>query len=168
MSQLADALRFAVHDRDLVAGFLKQGADPNAGSPYDTALSRAALGGSQEVIKLLLSHGGDVNRGDVLHWAVERKTETREIVSLLLRHGAQPDRLRFDGIEPAWSVFGFRGLGTPLHSAVTSDKPAVVFELLKHGADPHFNKTLRKTPRELAEDFGNDKLLHMMIGEMDD
>ncbi|CZT19203.1 uncharacterized protein RCC_05049 [Ramularia collo-cygni] len=161
------ALGFAVQNRDLVVGLLELGADPNAGYQYDTALSRAVLGGTEEVIEILLSHGGNVTRGDVLHWAVERETEAHRVVALLLERGAQPNRLRFDGVEPSWSVVGVRrGLGTPLHTAVTLNKPDVVLELLNHGADQNLENTLGRTPRQMAEDLGDDRLLGLMNGEV--
>lgn len=142
--------------------FLEQGTNPNAGYEYDTSLSRAAVTGPVEVIKMLLSSGGDVQRGDFLHWVVERKSNACEVVALLLEHGAPVNRLRFDGLEPAWSVFGVKGLGSPLHRASALDKSNIVSHLLKSGADPDVKDTFGRTAKQLAEELGNDVVMTLL------
>lgn len=142
--------------------FLEQGAYPNAGYPYDTPLSRAALAGEVEIINMLLSSGGDVRRGEILHWAVERDSRACEVVALLLEQGAPPNRLRFDGSEPAWSVFGVKGLGSPLHKAAALNKLDVVSKLLQHGADTDMKDTLGRTAKQLAEELGNEGVVALL------
>lgn len=152
-----------MHSRELVVWFLEQGADPNAGYEYDTALSRAALSGTTEMINMLLSHGGDVRKGDVLNWAVEREDDACEITKLLLERGAQPNRLRFDGQEPQWSVFGMRdGLGTPLHRAIILGRADLVTILLAHGADSEIENTKGKTASQLAVEFGKPEIMKLL------
>ncbi|KAH9817778.1 Ankyrin repeat protein [Teratosphaeria destructans] len=147
------ALGYAVQDRELVKGLLRLGADPNGGSQYDTALSRAVLVGSMDVIKMLLLKGGDVKRGQLLHWALEREHDAYEVVTLLLERGAMPNSLEFDGILPIWSVQ--QKLGTPLHKAVTLNKLDIASQLLRYGADPGKEDTSGKTAMQLADDLGN-------------
>ncbi|KAM3423039.1 hypothetical protein BST61_g508 [Cercospora zeina] len=150
------ALGYAIQNSELVAWFLAQGADPNAGHQHDTALSRAVLAGTFDVIEMLLAHGADVQRGDVLHWAIEREDQACEVVEMLLERGADPNHIRFNGFEPQWSVFGAKdALGTPLHRAVTLGRLDVVSKLLQHGADRNKRDTLGRTAMEIAEEKCN-------------
>jgi len=143
LSSRAHGGRYAVKDRHLASWLLANGADPNAGFQYDTALSRAVLTGSVEIVEMLLSHGGDLNRGQVLHWAVERHEGTCKVLTMLLEQGASPNEVEFGGVLPIWSVL--QVLGTPLHKAVTLDKRDVIEMLLKYGADPDKKDTSGKT-----------------------
>ena len=85
------ARRYAIKNEHLVSWLLAHDADPNAGYEYDTPLSRAVLVGSVDIVKPLLSRGGDVRRGQVLHWAVERRENVGEVFIMLLDSGAMPD-----------------------------------------------------------------------------
>lgn len=62
-------------------------------------------------MRSLLSRGGDVLRGDVLHWAVERSgSDAFEVTTLLLEEGAPLGHLRFErcilryGIVVCWEM----------------------------------------------------------------
>ncbi|KAK0270009.1 hypothetical protein LTR35_014475 [Friedmanniomyces endolithicus] len=154
------ALGYAVKYRHLVSWFLANGADPNAEFEYDTALSRAALAGSPETVEILLSHGGDVKRGQVLHWAVSRHENTWEVLKLFLKRGASPNQIEFDGVLPIWTYL--QVLGTPLHKAVTLRKRDVVALLLEYGADPEKQDTSGKTARMMAEELGLDSIVSLM------
>ncbi|KAK1073552.1 hypothetical protein LTR74_001693 [Friedmanniomyces endolithicus] len=154
------ALGHAVKYRHLVSWFLANGADPNAGFEYDTALSRAALAGSPETVQMLLSHGGDVKRGQVLHWAMHRHESTCEVLEMLLKQGAPPNQVEFDGVLPIWTYL--QVLGTPLHKAVTLKKRDVVALLLVYGADPDKQDTSGKTARMMAEELGLDSIVSLM------
>lgn len=146
------ALGHVVHDTTLTKWFLEHGADPNGGYQYETAFSCAAGSGSIEVIEMFLDRGADVLRGDVLFFATGRRRKAVEVTNLLLSRGADPNRLRFDGLEPGWSVFGLQdGLGTPLHSAIRNHRLDIVIALVKAGADLTVQDTLGRTPRVLAE-----------------
>ena len=126
-------------------------------------MSRAVLAGSVEVVRLLLSRGGDVLRGDVLHWAVERSgSDTCEVITLLLDEGAPLDHLRFGGSEPEWSVYGKDGLGTALHRAVALNKVDIVALLLKHGADPGVRDTNGNTAEQVAKKVGNESAARLL------
>lgn len=115
-----------------------------------------------EVVEMLLARGGDVHRGDVLNWAVERKDKACEVTRLLLKRGASPNRLRFDGVEPAWSLYGVKGLGSPLHRAIALRKLDVASVLLRHGADLKLQNTLGKTPRDIAEQLNDSAALDLL------
>ncbi|KAK4561030.1 hypothetical protein LTR86_004985 [Recurvomyces mirabilis] len=155
------ALGYAVKNETLVTWLLQRGADPNAGYKYDTPLSRAALTGSIDVLNTMLSHGGDVQRGQVLHWAVERQSDCCEVVTILLRRGASPNQMEFDGVFPIWSVLQI--LGTPLHKAVALGKAEVVARMLEYGADPEKKDTAGKTARAMAIELGRDDILSLIV-----
>jgi ankyrin repeat protein len=110
---------------EVVSLLLHKGADPNRGSPLNTAASVGQI----EAIKLLLARGAKVNVKDEwkspLYTAVRNKQV--EAVKLLLAAGAdtaRPSRL--------------------LHDALDSDKLEIVKLLFKHGADIN-TKYERKT-----------------------
>ena len=149
--------RYVVRSETLVKWFLEHGADPNGGYEYCTALSYAAFRGSIDVLRTLLSHGGDLQRGDVLHQAVERESDCRAVVTFLLERGAPVNYLRFDGQQPYWSVFHRQE--TPLHRAVELDKKDIVAKLIEFGADPEKGDNYGKSVRELAEELGREYML---------
>ncbi|KAI6861923.1 hypothetical protein KC343_g12539 [Hortaea werneckii] len=154
------ALGYAVKDRHLASWLLANGAEPNAGFQYDTPISRAALSGNVEMVELLLSHGGNVKRGQVLHWAVERHECTCDVLTILLERGAPPDEMGFGGVLPIWSVL--QVLATPLHKAVALDKQDVVEKLLEYGADPDKKDTSGKTAKGMPVDLGRKHLVSLM------
>jgi ankyrin repeat protein len=157
------ALGHVVHDITLTKWFLEHGADPNGGYQYETAFSCAAQLGSTEVIEMFLDRGADVLRGDVLFFAMGRRENAVEVANLLLSRGADPNRLRFDGLEPGWSVIGLHdGLGTPLHSAIRQHRLDIVIALVKAGADLDVQDTLGRTPRMLAELRHNTEMLVLL------
>ncbi|EMF17507.1 uncharacterized protein SEPMUDRAFT_138188 [Sphaerulina musiva SO2202] len=80
---------------------------------------------------MFLEHGADVHRGDVMFFATGPKRAV-EVTRVLLCKGADPNRLRFDGLEPGYRL-------------------DLVLALLKGGADVNVKDTLGRTPRMLAE-----------------
>lgn len=139
---------------------LANGADPNAGFQYDTALSRAVLIGSLKIVRMLLSHGGDVKRGQVLHWVMERHEYTYEVLTFLLERGASPNEVEFDRVLPVWSVLHV--LGTPLHKAITLDIQDVVAKPLEYGADSDKQDTSAKTAGVMAAELGLGRMVSLM------
>jgi ankyrin repeat protein len=154
--------RCIIDNAELVEGLLRLGADPNAGWEYDTALSRAIFKGSMDVINMLLSHGGNIHRGQLLHWALER-SEPTEVVPLLLERGADPEQLEYDGLYPVWCALPY--LDAPLHKAVRENKLDAASLLLKHGADPDKKNTEGKTARQLADELGNPAAVALFKGD---
>lgn len=73
--------------------FLERGADPNLGKPMVSAIGRTNVVGD-EILKLLLRHGADVNRhydSELPEYAftVLDRAQTEEIRQVLLQHGAK-------------------------------------------------------------------------------
>ena len=91
----------------MVKLLLAHGANVNAsGGHYGTALQTAADWGRLEIVTMLLEHGADVNivcgeYGTALHaakmgasrswFSEEEKRRCKDIVALLLRHGASTE-----------------------------------------------------------------------------
>lgn len=73
----------------MAAWLLDHGADPNRQCVIDlTPFSFAVESASISVIHLILSRGGDVQKGQLLHHAIERRSDTIEVLKLLLEKGA--------------------------------------------------------------------------------
>lgn len=157
------ALGYVVYDTALTKWFLEHGADPNGGYQYETAFSCAAGSGSIEIIEMFLDRGADILRGDILYFASGRRRNAVEVTNFLLSRGADPNRLRFDGLEPGWSISGLKdGLGTPLHYAIRRHRLDIVLALVKAGADLSVQDTLARTPRMLAELRHNAEVLALL------
>jgi ankyrin repeat protein len=118
-------------------------------SARETALQVAAKTGQDEIIKILLAYGGDVNletkdgregfNGGTtpLHLAAEGHPRT---VNLLIDCGADLNARNGSG-------------DTPLHFAVRNAASKIVFILLKRGANPTVRNKSDKIPlQEIGED----------------
>ncbi|CAI7657481.1 unnamed protein product [Penicillium pancosmium] len=103
-----------------------------------SALARAIENGHQNVSKLLLQSGADVNRWDPLSLASEHGHE--DIVRLLLKHGADIHH------------------GSPVRSAVRGGHEAIVKLLLENNAD--VNKCY---PLEYACQLGHEAIVKLLL-----
>jgi pectate lyase len=81
----------SIGDIALVRSILRKevGVDSWDDSLRKTALQRAAISGHKDIVKLLIAHGAEVNRGSTtaLHYAAQYGRT--EIVELLKKHGAK-------------------------------------------------------------------------------
>ncbi|KIW37289.1 uncharacterized protein PV06_10630 [Exophiala oligosperma] len=126
----------ALFDPELVSWLLKHGADPNARCRYDvTPFSVAARCASRDVIKLLLEHGASTDMGQPLHYAVRANRED-EVVKLLLENGASPNRVMFENDLISYNQFRCLGIGTPLDEAISQSNDRLVRLLSRYGAEP--------------------------------
>ena len=72
----SDLSRYLLDDDAIVSWFFEHGADPNAKStPTFTVLSYAVAACTLDQVRLLLSHGGDVKRGQIIHNLIERRND---------------------------------------------------------------------------------------------
>ncbi len=99
--------------RELAAFLLDKGADPNAAQAGFTALHEAIMRRDEEMVRMLVDHGADVN-APLRTWTPTRRSS---------------DDWHF---EP--SLVG----ATPFWLAARFTEPGVMRLLLQHGADPKF------------------------------
>ncbi|KAK2811327.1 hypothetical protein FQN50_002203 [Emmonsiellopsis sp. PD_5] len=95
-------------------------------------LIAAAVAGSEEVVELLLRRGATVDFADKLKWTAvffaSKEGSAPAVVRLLLRHGADPNRLNSEGTSPL--QLAARNAG--------GDAVEIVKLLLEAGADVNF------------------------------
>jgi len=115
--------------------------DPFRGAGW-TALHEEVLDGREEIVKLLLAKGADVNAGTSeegwtpLH--VTCWTNSEPMLKILLDAGADINKPGSSG-------------NAPLHEAVTHSRASFVEILLEHGADPNATNRDNLTPLKLDQ-----------------
>ncbi len=159
MTDLQDALVDAALDADLAAvkRALKKGAKANApGASMDveyTPLQAAADGGNEEIAKLLVAAGADLEgtTGDwswtPLQFAVQKSAA---ITRCLLELGADPKKR--DALGSA-ALHTFARTPSPEHEET-------VRVLIEHGADPTQKNSEGMTPAAIAKSAALKKLLN--------
>lgn len=110
-----------------------------------TALHAAAINGKVEAVKLLISHGIDVNAGDdyVNVYKTAKEKGMRKLDVLTMREEEFSDSLNSNAT--------FKGF-TALHYAVLSDSKACIRALLDAGANPILENDAGHRPVEFARD----------------
>jgi cytohesin len=111
-------------------------------------LEKAAKFRHYDTVKALLVHGANVNCKNIFgqtpsHWAA--LWSNKEMIDLLLSYGADIS-VRDENNE------------IPLHWAAKGDNKEVVDSLLSHGADVFAKNNDNQTPREVALEYGRNKL----------
>jgi ankyrin repeat protein len=131
------ALMWAAYRGDvtIIKLLLDAGADVNGVGMLGTPLTQAAWADQTEAARLLIEHGAKVNQAgpmdgySALHWAASTEQGNPELVTLFLRHGADPN---LNGGE---SVDAFMGIAqTPLMLARRRGDTPILAGLQKAGA----------------------------------
>ncbi|MFD1357936.1 ankyrin repeat domain-containing protein [Fictibacillus halophilus] len=109
-------------------------------------LHLAAHFGNTEAAALLLQNGANIHiksgnemANTPLHAAAANKNNRKEMMSILLSHGADINEKQSGG----WTV---------LHQAAHNNDPEMILFYLEQGADPYSAKEDGKTALELTED----------------
>ncbi|KIJ49823.1 hypothetical protein M422DRAFT_160335, partial [Sphaerobolus stellatus SS14] len=129
----------------MVQTLLEKGANANArftgedGSGSETALSTACRHGYQEIIKLLIENGADVNSFDVLLASASRNSS---ILQMILDYGADPNILQLADDS--------RKFATVLQYAFLCSMESVVQLLLERGADANIQGGQYETALQAA------------------
>ena len=127
-------------------------------------MSTAVEEGSFETMKLLLTNGADIQRGQLLHHAIARNLPDQlQILDWLITLGVPINRLRGDGDPTSWAMWQFyQRAETSLHQAAREGKAHVVAFLLARGADVRVRNTLGETVLEVAELMDNDDVATLL------
>lgn len=150
--------RYALKDTRLTSWLLARGANPNARCQIDcTPLSFAVQLNLSEVVKHLLSHGGDVQCGQLVHYAVEQEATNMELLAKLVEQGAPINEIRFsssEGLAQTETEYQLSaiGVGTPLHTAIGARNFEAIRYLVNHGARLEIRDLWDRTPYQLALD----------------
>ncbi|KAJ5347037.1 uncharacterized protein N7506_000290 [Penicillium brevicompactum] len=143
----------ALDNLEMTTWLLEHGADPNRRCDIDfTPLSHAVEHASLPIVNLLLSRGGDVTKGQVLHHAVARESDTVAVLKLLIARGAPINAIMYRDHQPSWNMNFFMG-ETPLHKAVFLRKIDVIHYLLSQGADLNVRDVRNRTVTQCADEY---------------
>jgi len=144
-----------VQDEHLSRWLLASGADATARgdmdiTPTSVAVSKASIG----TVQLLLERGGNVNNGQLLHFAVQRKSDALEVIEILLDLECPINALMFQDDPQSWAMYQLGGAGTALFSAAEMGRADIVIYLLQRGADPAIAHSKGTTVLHAAETHG--------------
>lgn len=156
----------AIEDEEMTAWLLDHGADPNRQCAIDlTPLSYAVESAPIPIISLMLNHGGDIQKGQLLHHAINRQSETIELLKLLLEKGAAMNATMYQDHYPSWRLYYIMGLGTVLHRASELGKVDIVRYLVSQGADPSITDANGRTAIECAERLNQSEVIQELQKE---
>jgi ankyrin repeat protein len=88
-----------------------------------------------------------------------------EVLRLLLNHGAPTDIRRFEDTPYHFAKLGKRsrhGLGTPVHAAVSRNRPDALELLLSRGASRDVESTTGETALKYAKEHGMHTMVEML------
>lgn len=142
--------------------FLDHGANPNARCEVDcTPLSYAVRNASLSVIELMLSRGGDVQKGQLLQRAVSRDEQLGDVISLLVDKGAPLNATMYED-GPTLQRFFPMSLGTALHIATEQGKTDAIRILIRLGADTGVKDANGDTALEWARKWNKTELVELL------
>lgn len=141
---------------------LDRGADPNKRCEIDcTPLSYAVQLAPIRIIELMLSRGGDVQKGQLLQYAIFRTTDINDVISLLVDKGAPLNDTMFqDGhtLMRFWPM----SLGSPLHIAAELGKTDAIRHLIDLGADTSVKDAHGRTAAERALELNQMEVVRLL------
>lgn len=142
---------------------LECGADLNKRPITDiTPLSYAVEYATPSLVQELLDRGGDVQKGELLQHALNRKTDIVAVLRILLDKGAPLDAIEYANHAGSFSTYVFLERGTPLCKAAGIGNTEAVQFLLERGADASIRNSKGRTPLECAERGGFKEIVDIL------
>lgn len=126
-----------------------------------TPLSFAVRRAQPSIINFLLDRGS-IEKGQLVHHAVERTEDAIEVLQILVSRGASINKIQYSEHLNSWNHEHFKGLGTPLHRAVELRKVDVAQYLLQIGADRNIQDCKGRTPLDIARLLGDADLIRLL------
>lgn len=119
-------------------------------------MSYAALLAGPDLLQELLDRGGaDAQKGEVLQYALDRKTDdVVPVLGMLLDKGAPIDAIEYDSHPGSFCIHYWMPRGTPLYKAARLGNTEAVRFLLGRGADAKIPNTKGQTALERAQQGG--------------
>jgi ankyrin repeat protein len=131
-------------------------------------MSEAMFQASLDTIKRLFDRGGNIERGQLLHNAVQRTApDTIELVRMLLDKGALINSIQYKNHAASWRDRKSFGLVTPLHYAAQDGRVELVLFLLSRGADPTIPDTTGRTVLQSAEHYHQSDVVELLRSRLD-
>ena len=154
-------------DITLIDWFLENGANPDmACLTGTTPLTTAAAVSSLNIIRSILRSCASPTslRRQLLHFAARRTDAEAAAVVELIMDAVQPhiNARMWEGWPLADESYKLTGLGTHLHEAAKAGSAAVAEILLRHGIDVTISDSLGRTAYEVAEVYGNQRVLALL------
>lgn len=157
-----DRYSYAVVDKEMTVWLLDRGANPNKRCKIDcTPLSYAVQLAPISIIRLMLNSGGDVQKGQLLQYAIFRVTELNDVISLLVDIGAPLNATMHQDIDTL-TRFWPMSLGTPLHVAAELGKTDVIRHLITLGADTSVKDARGRTAVEWARELNQEEVVRLL------
>ncbi|PWY71114.1 ankyrin [Aspergillus sclerotioniger CBS 115572] len=149
---IPSALVYTFEDMKLLKWFLSHGANPNKSCRIRdcTPLSFAVRDASLDIVKCLFEHGGQVQHGQLLHYASMRTRDSNcEVLRFIYNLDPGYNKLRINNLLDEGSrnyLMNERsGLCTPLHYAAICGSVDRVNFLLDKGAIPDLLDPYRRS-----------------------
>jgi ankyrin repeat protein len=150
----------------MVFWLLERGADLNKSAHIDitviTPLSFAVRDAAPDLLQELLDYGGDVQKGEVLQYALDRQSDILTVLGMLLDRGAPLDAVMYEEHPGSMQLYFFRERHTPLCKAAMIGNTEAVRFLLERGADPSVQNFKGRTALECAERNGHKKIVEIL------
>lgn len=147
---------------EMTSWLLDHGANANARSEVGcTPFSYAVRNAHVSVIKLLLSRGGDVQKGQLLQYAVSRDEEVEDVISLLVDKGVPLNATMYQDGSTLERFFPM-SLGTALHVATEQGKINAIRLLIILGADTGVKDANGDTALEWAKKWDKTGMVQLL------
>jgi ankyrin repeat protein len=159
-----DLARSLVDDEHICRWLVDNGASVSSRAELDiTPTTIAVRDGSMSIVRMFLERCHGIQGGQLLHFAIVRKSEdVLEVIELLLNLGCPVDKVLFQDDPRSWMYWKLTDPDTPLLRVVKMGKTDIVAYLLFRGADPAFPSTRGRTPLQVAESNGHTSIVGLL------